>query len=172
MPVRRARWIVVVQADRSTLQPKLARGFSQAPWVDVIVERRARDRRQHHLEMEFDWRRADRRHAARETSGDPTFRLAHAGDGFHVYEAEGPAAVRCPECQVVLEFTMPRFAAPPARLELEVIHEVVKVQHVSREARHLVALQAFTATGRVLLACRIVARHRPSSGPDKHRSIA
>ena len=51
---------------------------------------------------------------------------------------------------------LPRFAEPPARLELAVRHELILPVTV----RHVVELQSLSATGRVLLATRLVVRTR------------
>jgi hypothetical protein len=51
---------------------------------------------------------------------------------------------------------MPRFSEPPVRLDLTVVHEPVQPDR----ARHVVELQSFSATGRVLLASRLFARTR------------
>ena len=54
---------------------------------------------------------------------------------------------------------MPRFAEPPARLELVVVHEIIQPDR----ARHVVELQTRSATGRVLLASRLFVRTRSES---------
>jgi hypothetical protein len=51
---------------------------------------------------------------------------------------------------------MPRFTAPPVRLDLTVVHEAI----APNRARHAVEVQSFSATGRVLLASRLLARIR------------
>jgi hypothetical protein len=51
---------------------------------------------------------------------------------------------------------MPRFAEPPVRLELTVVHEPVQPDR----ARHVVELQSFSATGRLLLTSRLFVRTR------------
>lgn len=89
----------------------------------------------------------------------PDFRLAHRGDGFDVYEATGPESQRCPQCGAMVSVEMPRFTEPPARLELTVLHEAVPPDR----ARHVVEVQSFTATGRVLMASRLFVRHRSES---------
>jgi hypothetical protein len=47
---------------------------------------------------------------------------------------------------------IPRFTEPPARLELTVVHEVIQ----PNRTRHVVEMQSFSATGRVVLASRMV----------------
>jgi hypothetical protein len=51
---------------------------------------------------------------------------------------------------------MPRFAEPPVRLDLTVVHEDIQPDR----ARHTVELQSRSATGRVLLASRLFVRTR------------
>jgi hypothetical protein len=50
---------------------------------------------------------------------------------------------------------LPRFAEPPVRLELVVHHEKTPTA-----ARHVVEVQSFSPTGRVLLATRLAGRTR------------
>jgi hypothetical protein len=84
----------------------------------------------------------------------PEYRLAHRGDGHDVFEASTLAGAPCPDCEMTVWFEMPRFADPPARLELTVVHETVQ----PKRARHFVELQSFTSTGRPLLASRVSGR--------------
>jgi hypothetical protein len=89
----------------------------------------------------------------------PAFRLAHRGAGFEVLEATGPETGQCPQCGAMVSVEMPRFAEPPARLELAVVHEIIQADR----ARHVVELQTLSATGRVLLASRLFVRTRSES---------
>jgi hypothetical protein len=57
-------------------------------------------------------------------------------------------------CGATVSVDLPRFAEPPVRLELNVLHERVPPDR----ARHVVELQSLSATGRVLLATRLFAR--------------
>jgi hypothetical protein len=86
----------------------------------------------------------------------PPFRLAQQGDGFAVYEATAPVPGRCPQCGAMVSVEMPRFVEPPVRLDLTVVHEPIQPDR----ARHVVDLQSFSATGRVLLASRLFVRTR------------
>ena len=54
----------------------------------------------------------------------------------------------------MVSIEMPRFAEPPVRLELTVVHETIQRER----ARHVIELQSFSATGRVLLASRMFVR--------------
>jgi hypothetical protein len=49
---------------------------------------------------------------------------------------------------------MPRFTEPPVRLDLTVVHETI----APNRTRHAIEVQSFSATGRVLLASRLLAR--------------
>jgi hypothetical protein len=59
---------------------------------------------------------------------------------------------------VPLEFEMPRFPQPPARLEIQTIHTGDRASGV----QHYVEIQAFSATGRPLLLQRNQAFRRAS----------
>jgi len=144
-------WIMVVRSDRSTLCARLRHTFAGAGWVEVVLDRRREEQRQHTVLTEVDRHLADRRATGGERM-ETTYRLANRGDGFEVCEAVGMVPVRCPDCGVTVWFEMPRFAAPPSRLELDVLHERPKY------ARHVVELAAFTACGRPLLTSRTWAR--------------
>jgi hypothetical protein len=87
------------------------------------------------------------------------FRLAHRGDGFEVYEALGPESGRCSQCGTMVSVEIPRFTEPPSRLDLTVVHETIPPDR----ARHVVEVQSFSATGRVLLASRLVVQPRMES---------
>ncbi len=99
---------------------------------------------------------AGRRSADRDPAQTPPFRLAHRADGFEAYEATGPVPGRCPECGATVSIELPRFGEPPVRLELVVVHESIQ----PGRGRHMVDLQSFSATGRVLLASRLLVRTR------------
>ena len=153
------RWVVVVWPDRASILGRLGRTFGQSSWVEVVVDRRRAERRQRSRSPALERRLADRRGSVAK-GGIPGFRLAYRGDGFDVYEATSFLSTHCGECGVTVIFEMPRFGEPPARLELEVIHEQTEAQHAPGRARHLVEIQSFGATGRPLLAARQLARTR------------
>jgi hypothetical protein len=156
----RARWTVVVRVDRPEVYTMLRRSFSGSSWVSVMVDRRYSERRRGGGSAPGSERRGGgRRSSDRLPTQVPDFRLAHRGDGFDVYEAIGPESQRCPQCGVMVSVEMPRFTEPPARLELTVLHEAVPPDRT----RHVVEVQSFTATGRVLMASRLFVRHRSES---------
>jgi len=119
-------------------------------WVDVVMDRRGGLPHDRSGAPAVDRRRGGRR------SGDTAFRRAYRGDDFDVYEATAPLPGRCPHCGALVTVELPRFAEPPARLELAVRHELILPVTV----RHVVELQSLSATGRVLLATRLVVRTR------------
>jgi hypothetical protein len=92
----------------------------------------------------------------------PAFRLAHQGADWELYESTSPESGRCPGCQALVGVELPLFAEPPVRLELVIQHEPGP-----GATRHVVDLQSFSATGRVVLATRIVGRITPASESDR-----
>jgi hypothetical protein len=149
----RPRWIIVVHPSRPDVHLSLRRTFQHAPWVEVLLDRRRGERRRADAPLETERRLGGRRRED-DRGRVPEYRLAHHGDGHDVFEASTLAGARCPECEQMVRFEMPRFAEPPARLDVTVVHENVQPKH----ARHFVELQSFTSTGRPLLASRVTAR--------------
>lgn len=156
-------WLIIVSRDKPELHEKLRQAFGAAPLVRVMFDRRKGDRRRASADAAAERRRTDRRRAPslREMSPQAAFRLIQQADGVLILQAAGRVPARCPECRVDLEFEMPRFAEPPSRLSIEVKH----VQNGSIGAQHYIEAEAFKATGRSLLACRILARRVPGSEP-------
>ena len=71
-----------------------------------------------------------------------------------VYEVESPSVPAvCPECGMVLAFDMPRFAQPPAHVEL-VLHHT----RGSETVAHGVEVHATGTSGQALLSCHLEAR--------------
>jgi hypothetical protein len=146
--------VIVAQVNRAEVYPILRRNFAGSAWVEVVLDRRHGERRRSTIPRADDRRLAGRRRADQDPAQAPAFRLAHRGDGFEAYEATVPVPSRCLECGAMVSIEMPRFAEPPVNLELTVVHETVQRER----ARHVVELQSFSATGRVLLATRILVR--------------
>jgi hypothetical protein len=157
----RPRWVIVVQGNRPDLLTSLRRNFAGSAWVNVVEDRRRGERRRDTDSGPGVNRRRSggRRNADRDRAPGPVFRLAHRGDGTEVYEAVGPESGRCPGCGATVSVELPRFVEPPVRLVLTVVHEPV----AGGRARHAVELQSFSATGRVLLATRLLGRTLESS---------
>jgi hypothetical protein len=159
----RSRWVIVVQPNRPEIYAAMRRNYAGSPWVDVIEDRRRGERRQASGQVSGENRRKGRgrRIADRDPTRSPTFRLAHRGKGSEVYEAVGPEATSCPRCGATVSVELPRFVEPPVRLVLTVLHEGAPTDG----GRHSVELQSFSATGRVLLATRLVGRIRTEPNP-------
>jgi hypothetical protein len=157
-PPARSRWVIVVRVDRPEVYSTLRRNYAGSPWVDVVVDRRRGERRQASGQVQGVNRRKGRgrRIADGDPARSPTFRLAHRGNGSEVYEAVGPETTGCPRCGATVSVELPRFVEPPVRLVLTVIHEGSPTDG----AKHSVELQSFSATGRVLLATRLLGRSR------------
>ena len=132
----------------------LQRSFAGSPWVEVVVDRRRGERRHGTTEGAGEQRLAGRRSADQDPAQTPPFRLAQRGDGFEAYEATAPVAGRCTACGAMVSVEMPRFSEPPARLDLTMVHEAIP----PGRARHIVELQSFSPTGRVLLTSRMFVR--------------
>jgi hypothetical protein len=156
MTPERPRWVIVTRADQPEVYPKLQRSFAGSTWVEVVIDRRLGERRNDNSQPARDRRLAGRRSADKDPAQTPTFRLAQWGNGFEAYEATGPVPGRCPMCGAMVSVDMPRFSEPPVRLDMTVLHEPVQPDR----ARHVVELQSFSATGRVLLASRLFVRTR------------
>jgi hypothetical protein len=155
----RPRWVIVVPVDRPDTYTALRRRFARSPWVDVVVDRRRGQRRQDgEAALTVERRTAGRRRAASDPAPESAFRLAHHGDDREVYESMAPESARCPECGAPVSVELPRFVEPPVRLELVVLHEPVPTE--GGAARHVVEVQSFSPTGRVLLATRLAGRTR------------
>jgi hypothetical protein len=107
------------------------------------VDRRRGERRQGGSPPGADRRVVGRRTSDQHPAQVPAFRLAHRGEGgFDVFEATGPESGKCPQCGAMVSVEMPRFAEPPARLELAVVHETIQPDRT----RHVVELQTRSAT--------------------------
>jgi hypothetical protein len=156
----RSRWVIVVPVGRSDTYVALRRSFARSPWVDVVMDRRRGERRRQESGPEplIERRTTPRRKgAARDPAPDSAFRLAHQMDGCEVYESTAPESGHCPECRALISAELPRFTEPPMRLDLVVQHE-----SIPGGARHVMELQSFSPTGRVLLATRLTGHARPS----------
>jgi hypothetical protein len=148
------RWIIVVQRSRPETLAAMRRTFQRSPWVEVLFDRRRSERRQADMLPEVDRRLGDRRRREDDRTRVPDYRLAHRGDGHEIFESNSLAGARCPDCASTVRFEMPRFAEPPAHLELVVVHEAGQPYR----PRHYVELQSFTSTGRPIVASRVAGR--------------
>lgn len=160
-----SQWLIVVQPHQPDLYEALRRSIKEESPVMVIYDRRFRERRRGSESSRGDRRRTDRRQ--RRPRG-----WLYECEILRVAQVEEPAAAAgrrreappdhgtraCPECGVPLEFEMPRFPQPPARLEIQVIHAGDRGSGV----QHYVEIQAFSAAGRPLLLQRNQAFRRAS----------
>ena len=149
------RWIIVARPDRPGFLDELAWRYRQAPWVEVLADRRRGERRRQQEGRGVDLRLRERRGVQGDPTRIPAYRLVRQGEGFDVYEATGFAPARCEECGATVMFEMPRSSEPPWRLDLQVVHEQVEPRPRSR---HAVDLLLYASTGRPLIACRCFAR--------------
>jgi len=152
------RWIIVAHPDRPGFLDELAWRYRQAPWVEVLADRRRGERRRQQELRGADLRLRERRGVQGDPTRMPAYRLVRQGEGFAVYEATGSAPARCEECGAAVTFEMPRSGEPPARLDVRVVHELISPN--SQRARHAVELLLSGPGGRQLLASRIHARTR------------
>ena len=155
-------WLVIVHPDKRDLYTRLRRSFESATLVEVIVDRRLGERRRTAAGLMDERRRVERRRKAILKEPAPTegYRLIQVADGFQVLQAEARVPAKCPDCGVLLDFEMPHFGELPARLEMNVLH----TKSSAFSAQHVVEAQAFRASGRPFLACRMLARRRFAAG--------
>jgi hypothetical protein len=149
----RPHWIIVVHRDQPDLDARLRHVYAKAPWVEVVRDRRQGERRQHAVPPGDDARLAEQR-------GASGHRLAYTARGYTVHEAMSVITARCGPCGLLVSFELPRFAEPPIRLDVEVVHEVIQPKH----PRHAVELRAATATRAEALALRLTAVTRMEPG--------
>ena len=156
----RPRWFLVVKADQRELLEVLQKRL-EGSGVEVLLDRRTRERRRGSLGPAMDRRSTERRRqrplavlsvapmpeAARPTpSHEPGRRGAAA-------PRNGAVTHRCPKCAEQVELELPRFPHPPARVEME-------VGHASGNGQHYAEIAAFTVSGRLILSQRVPARRQ------------
>jgi len=156
-------WVVVVQSDQRDVYEHLRQQVDTAAFVPVL------DRR--HTERRRDLDPSRPRHGPDRRRGRPVAWVypaaagspAGAGVGVGAAEAEAsPSTVTdtCRLCGTILEWELPRFPQPPARLDTKVLH----LGQALTDAGHAVEVEAFTASGRPILVHRAPARRRNLSG--------
>jgi hypothetical protein len=158
------RWFLVVKPDQRELY-ELLRQRLDGSGVEVLLDRRSRERRRGSLGPAMDRRVNDRRRgrpialmsvaaapevavAAPVQPAPTALRTAPAKPGH------GAVTHRCPTCAESVELELPRFPHPPARVEMEVGHPVGN----GRDSQHYVEIAAFTVSGRLILSQRVPAR--------------
>jgi len=155
------RWFLVLKPEQRELY-EILQARLHGSGVEVLLDRRRRERRRGSLGAGMDRRVTDRRrqrpiaHMALAAVPDAAPSPA-PGDPAPVEAArprDGAPAQRCPTCAEAVELEMPRFPHPPARVEMEVAHLTGK----GRDGHHYVEIAAFTVSGRLLLSQRVPAR--------------
>jgi hypothetical protein len=159
------RWILVIQPAQRELFDLLQERLKGTD-VQVILDRRERERRRGSLGPTMERRNTDRRRQrpvgmVAQASPSPARATAPAAERFAPQAGtardEAFTTQRCPTCAVVLELEMPRFPHPPARVDLEIGH-VAANGHGQDGSNHYVEIAAFTISGRVILNQRLPAR--------------
>ena len=156
------RWCLVVKPDQRDLF-EILRERLDGSGVEVLVERRTRERRRGSFGPMMDRRQSDRRRQRPVAllSAAATTEVAVPVAAARSRPAASPSSQAlthpCPTCASSIELELPRFPHPPARVEMEVAH----VAAGNRDAQHYVEIAAFTVSGRLILSQRVPAR-RPT----------
>ena len=157
-----ARWYLVVKPEQGELM-EILRERLHGSGVEVVLERRGRERRRGSFGPAMDRRQTDRRRqrsvaflsAAAPVEVAPRRPAASSGRTQSARAQEVAAVTHpCPTCASSIELEMPRFPHPPARVEMEVAHPMTG----SRDAQHYVEIAAFTVSGRLILSQRVPGR--------------
>jgi|RhiMetdeSRZDD1v2_1073273.scaffolds.fasta_scaffold75731_5 hypothetical protein len=161
----RPRWLIVVQHAQRDLYQILREKFESLGIV-VIVDRRRAERRRDAAGRAVDRRRTDRRQRRpiawlypAETSdliAPDIARLAFTAGPIPATEGTGFVTNTCPDCGITVEFELPRFEEPPARVTVTVAHRTDPTFGV----QHFVDVLAFTAAGRPLPSQRVQAQRQ------------
>jgi hypothetical protein len=156
-----ARWYLVVKPEQRELLAIL-RERLHGSGVEVVIERRSRERRRGSFGPGMDRRQNDRRRqrpvaflsAASLVEVAPPVPTGTSVRAQAARSQEAPLTHPCPTCASAIQLDMPRFPHPPARVEMEVAH----VAAGSRDAQHYVEIAAFTVSGRLILSQRVPGR--------------
>ena len=149
------RWLFIVHPGETALYQHLATRLAGV--ARVVLDQRRGDRRRGRASVGSDRRRGDRRRllpAGVTLARGLGYHLVYHSTQVDVYEVESPSVPAvCPECGMVLAFDMPRFAQPPAHVEL-VVHHTRGWETVA----HAVEVHATGTSGQALLSCQLEAR--------------
>ena len=156
----RPRWFLVVRADQRELLEVLQERL-EGSGVEVLLDRRTRERRRGSLGPAMDRRSTERRRQRALATlslapGPEAARPAAAPEPAHRgtnRTRNGAVTHRCPTCAEQVELELPRFPHPPARVETE-------VGHATGNGQHYAEIAAFTVSGRLILSQRVPARRR------------
>jgi hypothetical protein len=159
-----SRWYLIVRPDQGDLYDVL-RARLEGSGVEVLVDRRSRERRRGSFGPTMDRRSVERRRqrpiAVMSVATAPQEATAPAPEPAvqrAAAAARRPASLavthRCPTCAEAVELELPRFPHPPARVEMEVSHATGN----GRDGHHFAEIAAFTISGRLILSQRVPAR--------------
>src|SRR5262245_53845752 len=164
------RWFLVVKPDQLELY-ELLRQRLDGSGVEVLLDRRSRERRRGSLGPAMDRRVNDRRRtrhiALMSVAAAPGVAVDVPAQGAPRVSRSVPEPPRngtvavthkCPTCAESLELELPRFTHPPARVEMEIGHPA---ENGRESQQHYVEIAAFTVSGRLILSQRVPAR-RPA----------
>ncbi|MGH7267525.1 MAG: hypothetical protein ACREMB_22115 [Candidatus Rokuibacteriota bacterium] len=161
----RLRWLIVVQHAHRDLYEVLRERF-QSLGVVVVLDRRRAERRQGGAGLGVERRRTERRQRRpiawvypsqpADVLGPDVGRLDLTAGPVPGAEATPLVEKTCPECAMAVEFEMPRFSEPPARVETAVVHRTDQTFGV----QHYVDVRAFTEAGGAMARQRIQAQRR------------
>lgn len=158
-------WFLVVKPNEHALYEVLRQRL-EGSGVEVVLDRRGRERRRGSLGPAMDRRVNDRRRprpiallsvAAVPEDASRVAQPARAATPVAtrtVSAGNGAVTHRCPTCSESVELELPRFPHPPARVEMEVGH----ANGAGRETQHYVEIEAFTVSGRLIMSQRVPAR--------------
>jgi hypothetical protein len=158
-------WFLVVKPNEHALYEVLRQRL-EGSGVEVLLDRRSRERRRGSLGPAMDRRSTDRRRprpiallsvAAVPEDASPVAQPGRAATPAATRTAtagSGAVTHRCPTCSESVELELPRFPHPPARVEMEVGH----ANGAGRETHHYVEIEAFTVSGRLIMSQRVPAR--------------
>jgi len=154
------RWFLVINANQQALFEILSERLAGSG-VEVVFERRTRERRRGSLGPLMDRRQNDRRRqrplaylSEVQVEGAAPVAQGVAGLAGPSRSKEAAFTHPCPTCASVIELELPRFPHPPARVDMEVAH----VAGTNRDAQHYVEIAAFTVSGRLILSQRVPGR--------------
>jgi hypothetical protein len=169
------RWFLVVKPDQRELAEILSARL-EGSGVEVLVERRSRERRRGSLGPLMERRQNDRRRqrpvgllsTAPPVEAAEPVRAALSPSAAKLASQGAPVTHPCTTCASEIELELPRFPHPPARVEMEVVH----VDGNNRAAHHFIEIAAFTVSGRLILSQRVPGRRSVGivpSAPGRHR---
>ncbi len=162
-----SRWYLIVRPEQRDLYDVL-KARLEGSGVEVLVDRRSRERRRGSLGPTMDRRTVERRRQ-RPIAIMSVVAAHRDGTAPRSKPAVQPAAAaaprpantavthRCPTCAVAVELELPRFPHPPARVDMEVTHTTGN----GGDGHHYAEIAAYTVSGRLILSQRVPAR-RPA----------